>query len=54
MVCAALAATEELDPPPELQAAAPVASATAPTLTVTARQRAALFILMLMPPHYGE
>ena len=46
MVCAALAATEELDPPPELQAAAPAASATAPTLTVTARQRAALLITM--------
>src|SRR5580693_4307877 len=46
MVCAALAATEELDPPPELQAAAPAASATAPTLTVTARQRTALLLPM--------
>jgi hypothetical protein len=45
MVCVALAATEELDPPLE-QAAAPAASATAPTLIVTARQRAVLFIPM--------
>jgi hypothetical protein len=45
MVCAALAATEELELP-ELQAAAPAASATAPTLTVTARQCTALLILM--------
>src|SRR5580692_2554591 len=46
MVCAALAATDELDPPPELQAAAPAASATALTLTVTARRRAELFLLI--------
>jgi hypothetical protein len=52
MVCGALAATDELDPPPlELQAAAPAASATAPTLTVTARH---LFILIAIPPNYGE
>src|ERR1700761_7513411 len=31
MVCGALAATDELDPPPELQAAAPAASASTPT-----------------------
>ena len=37
MVCLALAATDELDPPPELQAAAPAVSATAPMPTVTAR-----------------
>ncbi len=37
MVCLAFAATEELEPPPELHAAAPVASATAPMPTVTAR-----------------
>src|ERR1700742_5043989 len=46
MVCLALAATEELDPPLEPQAAAPAVSATAPTLIVTARQRAVLFIPM--------
>src|SRR5215470_9456511 len=46
MVCLALAATEEVDPPPEPQAAAPAVSATAPIPTVTARQRAALFIPM--------
>jgi hypothetical protein len=46
MVCLALAATEELDPPLEPQAAAPAVSATAPTLIVTARQRAALFLPM--------
>src|ERR1700728_5455875 len=46
MVCAALAATEELDPPPELQAAAPAASATAPALIVTARKRTAVFLFM--------
>jgi hypothetical protein len=52
-VCVALAATVELDPP-ELQAAAPAASATAPMLIVTARQRGALFLLIAIPPHYGE
>jgi hypothetical protein len=51
MVCEALAATEELDPPPELQAAAPAASATALTLTVTARH---LLLSIAKPPHYGE
>jgi hypothetical protein len=51
MVCAALAATEELDPPPELQAAAPAATATALTLTVTARH---LLLGIAIPPHYGE
>jgi hypothetical protein len=50
MVCEALAATDELDPP-ELQAAAPVASATALTLTVTARH---LLLFIAKPPHYGE
>jgi hypothetical protein len=44
MVCEALAATVELDP--ELQAAAPATSATAPTLTVTARRRAVLLLLI--------
>src|SRR3984885_3203015 len=44
MVCVALAATEELEPPPELQAAAPAASASTPALIVTARQRAGLII----------
>jgi hypothetical protein len=48
MVCGALAATEELDPPPELQATAPVASATAPMLTVTARH---LLVVLLMRFH---
>jgi hypothetical protein len=50
MVCEALAATDELDPP-ELQAAALAASATAPTLTVTARH---LMLTISLPPHYGE
>ena len=53
MVCVALAATVELDPP-ELQAAARAASATTPTLIVTARQCGALFLLIAIPPHYGE
>src|SRR3984885_14414519 len=50
MVCEALAATEDLDPP-ELQAAAPAASATVPTPTVTARH---LLLFIAKPPHYGE
>src|ERR1700684_2131957 len=47
MVCTALAATEEPGPLPELQAAAPATSATAPTLTVTTRKRAALSLLIV-------
>jgi hypothetical protein len=54
MVCEALAATEELELPLELQAAAPAASATAPTLIVAARQRAGLFVYIEIPPNYIE
>ncbi len=54
MVCGALAATEELDPPPELQAAVPAASAIAPTLIVAARQGTVLFLYIEIPPNYGE
>src|ERR1700684_4459851 len=44
MSCVPLAATEELDPPPELQAAPPAPSASTPAPIVTARQRAGLIV----------
>ena len=54
MVCVALAATEELDPPPELQAAAPAAQRDRADANRDGTPARRSLSTHAIPPHYGE